>query len=48
MKQNVTLKGNKKAGFIVTIYGRDGFIGDLAITFPEAKLLKELLKIRVK
>lgn len=38
MKNNppkVVLKGSKKDGYVITIYGRDNFIGDLAVTFEE-------------
>lgn len=42
-KSKITVAGTKKDGYIITIFGKDGFTGDIAITFEEILLLKTKL-----
>ena len=47
-KSFVKLKGSKKDGYVITIYGRDNFVGDLAVTHEELVELREILNKKLK
>lgn len=44
MKSKVTLKGNKKDGYILKVTDSLGFKEDMALTYEELVMLKALLK----
>lgn len=45
VKSQISFKGSKKKGYIISVWDNVGFKDDMAITWEEAtKLLKELRK----
>ena len=42
-KLNVTIKGSKKGGYVITVFGRDDFTDDIALIHEEVIALKKLL-----
>lgn len=40
----VTISGTKKDGYILSVFGEDGFSGDMPLTYEEIILLKKKLE----